>query len=296
MNTNQSNSHSINPLPFPTLSTFEEAFIETAPQRSKLDADDLIQINLEIPSAIATVIGALPAAKQLHERMTSLFTAAELAEIDALETYANALSYAHTACLAASQPPAPLQHLFERGGELLDLLVSDATALAKRSIIDSKVLDQLKGGTGYLNIAYDLGAIVHLMRANWSAICSRSAVSPDELEEAELLYQRITRAFAERERQSEAATAAASDRSRAYTLFVHAYDQLRRGAMFIRWKEDDADKFAPSLYAGRGGRPKVEVKPTPAPAPQSPAPAPAPAAPTVPSDPNLPGGSPFVHN
>jgi hypothetical protein len=289
MNTNQSNSQSTTESPFPTLSTFEAAFVETAPQRAKLDADDLLQINLEIPSAIATVIGTLPAAKQLRERMTSLFTASELAEIDALETYANALSYAHTAVLAASAPPAPLQHLFERGGELLDLLVSDATALAKREIIDRKVLAQLKGGTGYLNIAYDLGAIVHLMRVNWSAISLRSAVRLDELEEAELMYQRITRAFAERERQSEVATAAANDRSRAYTLLINAYDELRCGAMFVRRKEDDADKLVPSLYAGRGGRPKAEVKPKP-----TPTPTPTPSAPVT--DRNMPGGSPFAHH
>ncbi|MFS8069892.1 MAG: hypothetical protein ACMG6S_26300, partial [Byssovorax sp.] len=48
--------------------------------------------------------------------------------------------------------------------------------------------------------------------------------------------------------------AEAADRKlRAFTLFTNAYDQVRRGVMYLRWDEGDADSLAPSLYKGRGG-------------------------------------------
>ena len=46
----------------------------------------------------------------------------------------------------------------------------------------------------------------------------------------------------------------AERRSRAYTLFVRAYDQCRRAAAYLRWNEGDADEFAPSLFTSRGPR------------------------------------------
>jgi hypothetical protein len=240
----------------------------------------------------------------LRDQFVKLFTPAELAELDAIPTYADALSFAHTAVLAASQPLPPLHNLFARATELRDLLMSDATALANRGIIDAKVIADLKGGTGYLAVAYDLGAIVHLLRERWSDVSKRSAISELDVKEAENLYEQVTRAFAERERQSDAVTAATADRARAYTLFVNAYDQLRRAAMFVRWQQGDADKFVPSLYAGRGGRGNVVKAPVQtttateavakagaAGAGAAPA-APAPAV-EAPSEPGMPGGSPF---
>lgn len=240
--------------------TFEAAFKSTARARAKLEPTALVPINLEIPSAIATVMASLPRARTLHAQMVTLFTAAEVAELDALETYADALAFAHTAFLAASQPAPPLHQLFVRATELRDTLLSDATALANRGLLDGRVLSELKGGTGYLAVAYDLGAIVRLMRSRWSEIGARTAVTEAELSEAEGIYEQVTRAFAARERQSDAANAASLERARAFTLFFNAYDQLRRAASFLRWKEEDADKFVPSLYAGRGGRGSSSAK------------------------------------
>ena len=60
--------------------------------------------------------------------------------------------------------------------------------------------------------------------------------------------------YAERSRQSLHVADAADDRQRAFTLLVKAYDQVRRAATFVRWENDDVEKYAPSLWAGRGGR------------------------------------------
>jgi len=36
---------------------------------------------------------------------------------------------------------------------------------------------------------------------------------------------------------------------------------VRRAVSYLRWNEGDVDDIAPSLFQGRGGRPKPEVPP-----------------------------------
>ncbi len=277
--------------------------MRTAAERAALRPADLLAINLDIPSAIATVIGALPRMKTFREAFVTALPNFDMAAFDALETYADALAYAHTAFLAASEPTADLPALLERATDMRDQLVSDATALARRGIVDAKRLADLKGGTGYLAIAYDLGALVRMIRERWSEISTKSAIQSFELDEAESLYEQITRAYGTRTRQSTAAAAQADDRQRAYTLFVKAYDQARRAIQYVRWEEGDADKIVPSLYAGRGGRGSSDTKAPanggqagggnppvePVDEPTKPVTPP----PVEPVDPGMPGGSPF---
>jgi hypothetical protein len=108
---------------------------------------------------------------------------------------------------------------------------------------------------------------------------SRSGVQDAELEPADKLAQRIVRVVGLRE-QCPAMVAAATDlRLRAFTLLFRTYDNVRRAVTFQRWSGGEADKIAPSLYAGRSnGRRRAEPPVTDVPPP---APAPVPGAPGV---------------
>ena len=96
--------------------------------------------------------------------------------------------------------------------------------------------------------------------------------------------------------------AAAQARQRTYTLLAKAYNQVRRAVCFLRRDEGDADAVAPSLYAGRGGRKKVQSELAADAAPSAAFPAASAAASsvvaatttaTVPV--GLPGADPFIH-
>ena len=139
---------------------------------------------------------------------------------------------------------------------LRNQLLSDAAALVKRGLLDGSRLRQIKGGTGYLNTAMDLGVLAHVLGEAWSAIASKSAVQASELDEAERLYQQLMNAYALRNQRSSSVAAATDDRQRAYTLLVRAYDQARRAMTYLRWAENDADTLVPSLWRDRGGRGK----------------------------------------
>lgn len=49
-------------------------------------------------------------------------------------------------------------------------------------------------------------------------------------------------------------TDAALQRSKAFTLFLSAYEEARHAVSYLRRHGGDASAIAPSLYAGRGGR------------------------------------------
>jgi hypothetical protein len=275
---------------------FQTAFEKSAAHRAALAEESLTTINLDVPTTVTAVIGSCARLNTLRKDIVANIPSFDVTQLDNLETYAEALSYAQTAYLAASTPGEPLPAIGERASQFREQLLSDSNALARRGLLDGKRLADLKGGTGYLNIASDVGVLVRMLRERWSEVASKSAILPAELDEAEQLSEQITIAYAERTRQSVQVTKAADDRQRAYTLLLEAYDQARRAVIYVRWDQDDADKIAPSLWAGRGGRGSSAVAPAASADPQpvaSPAAAPA-AAPANPVAPGLPGGSPFT--
>ncbi|RYZ58196.1 MAG: hypothetical protein EOP08_16455 [Proteobacteria bacterium] len=115
-------------------------------------------------------------------------------------------------------------------------------------------LDELKGGNGYLNVVSDLGVLSRMLRARWDAVQGRTAVQESELAEAQQLVETITVAHATRARASDEKSAAGSDRQRAYTLLVMAYEEARRATRWLRHYEDDVDTYLPSLWSGRSAK------------------------------------------
>jgi hypothetical protein len=82
------------------------------------------------------------------------------------------------------------------------------------------------------------------------------------------------RAIGEKEQAPAVVADASARRARAFTLFVRAYDQVRRAVTYLRWEDDDADLIAPSLYRGRGAaKPKADGDVAPAPSADKTAPA-----------------------
>jgi hypothetical protein len=280
---------------------FHTAYDATAKDRAAIEASEVLIVNLDIQQAITTVLGALPRIKVLRPEIVAL-PQFEVGPFDAIEAYARALAYAQTVYLAASTTQEALPALVERAVGIRDLLVSDATALARRGLLDSKRLADLKGGAGYLNVASDLGVLVRMLRERWSEVATKSAIQVAELDEAEQIFEHITLAVAERTQQSTRAVAASDDRQRAFTLLIKAYDQARRAVTYLRWDHHDIDKIAPSLWAGRGGRSASNGGKNDRNEPPVDNAAPAPGAPEAPNGvspapytPGLPGGSPFAN-
>ncbi|HEY3497821.1 MAG TPA: hypothetical protein VGK73_24150, partial [Polyangiaceae bacterium] len=227
----------------------------------------------------------------------------DLARFDKLRDYALAVGHAHAMYRAAAGPNGGLAELAEEVMELRDMLQADATALAKRRILDENQVSKLRGGSGYKTVAFEVVGLVGLLRERWNDVKNRSALQPEELEHAGRRAQELVTAVGLREQSPAMISAAAATRQRAYTLFFRAYEDVRRALSYLRWHENGGDSIAPSLFVGRGGRTvsdevttseTVQSNPPPANVPSQVVPA-ANAVP-LPAAAGLPGSSPFTRS
>lgn len=281
----------------------DAAYEQAIPDALALPGDHLTAINIDIPTAIITVIGALPRLKacHMHAQQLPLF---EFAAFEKLPGYALALASAQARYVSATTPPEQLPTLLAAATEKRDVFLADAQALVARGLLNAESLKEYKGMHGYRNVAFDLMGVVQLLKTAWPSIKGRTGLENEELVEANKLALRLVSALAHREQSPEQVAAASDMRQRIFTLFTQAYEQVRRAVMFLRWDHDDADSIAPSLYAGRPNsnisrKSNAEQKPTATPIPVAVAgeSSPAAALPNAPKVPvGMPGSDPFMHS
>jgi hypothetical protein len=240
----------------------EYSYQKVLPRLKELEPQEFVQGNVDVVAAALTAIGALPQIIQLKDRMEKETPEVSLENVEWLKDYALAVIYSQTEYATACRPLDDLCALLDEATDLRKNLRADAMALVERGFINAEALRDYKGLNGYRNVGVDLQILSTVMRKNWANIQGKCATDVAELEHAEKVAMRMMSVVAIRQ-QSPARVAAATEmRARAFTLFSRAYDQVRRTVIFLRWDEDDADAFAPSLYAGRGGRGKpAEAKP-----------------------------------
>lgn len=273
-----------------------EALVKVRPEMAALEQKDLLQIQVDPMTAVTTARGALAQIRAFRSLLLQL-PEFEIKNLDNLELYASATIQTQSVFLGASAPPEHFQELVAEATELRELLLSDATALAHRGIINGSRLGDLKGAVGYRNVASDLLTLGNMIRADWSRVAAKSGVTEAELDRAEVVGDQLLNDIGVKQLAPAAIAAVALERQQAYTLFMNAYDQVRRAIGFVRWNEDDADVIAPSLFAGRKRKPHTDAEPTPNVEPAAPkvdASEPTVAAATKPAE-GLPGADPFIH-
>lgn len=284
---------------------FRSAYEATAAARAALNKELLVQVNLDPREVARSVFSVVTGLGAMRTRLATL-PEFDIANVDKLATYANGLGYAQTLYETTAAPQEDLEKYLEEASRRRELLLADAQSLAKHGLIAGSQLDELKGLTGYANVGGDLGILVRVFRGAWDRIASKTPVTIEDLDKAEGLSEYLLRSTVQRAKQPELVAAAAEDRQRAFTLVLRAYDEVRRGITYLRWHEEDVERIAPSLWAGRGTRtdrqkPGDPASPSATPA-TNPAPAPAPvqAAPAAASAPKpgvgMPGSSPYSDN
>ena len=236
-----------------TSSPLSGALAQVLPELMQIPVAALRSINLDIPSAVVTVMGVLPELRAQRAAIVAVLGEQHAEPIDKIEVYGQAALQAdadHTISIT----PAPVAALSAEVVETIEVLRADAVAHVKRKHIEPGALAELRGGVGFSNQVFDLVQLIAVFRKYWATLAPVTRVTLAELDAAEQLAKRFVDALGERE-QGPAATSASADlQKRAYTKFVDTYDLIRRAIAFLRWTQGDADTIAPSLWAGRGGR------------------------------------------
>lgn len=230
---------------------YSVAYEKTLPATEVIPSDELATINVDIAGAVTLALGTLKRVMQFRDRAAAL-PEFDVASFDELEQHALAMGHAHTLYLGVSAAPEALLELNEEGMKLRGVLYADASALAARKLISGDRIDAMKANVGYQNLAFDLMALAQVLRGSWDKISSKTAVTTDDLDRAELIGDQLMNALSDRAVSPQSVGEVAVQRQRNFTLLARTYDQVRRAVMFLRWEEGDLDTLAPSLYAGRG--------------------------------------------
>jgi hypothetical protein len=232
------------------------AYAQAEPELQKLEPHQLVQININIPTAVSIALGALPNLAPLRPALVKDLPNHPMRFFDKLETYALAAWYAHLLALPVGSESNPVRPLLDEAIALRATLLRDADALAGRGLLDPEVVRDIRAGQGNVDTANDLVALSAAFTMNWATIQGRTAATSEEIKRAGDLGPMLLAALGVRELGSEPAPVedAADRRLRAFSLFVRAYDSVRRAVSYLRWEEGDAEALAPSLYRGRGGR------------------------------------------
>jgi hypothetical protein len=268
------------------------ALEQVRPEFAGLVPEQLAAITTE-PIMAASVARAATPRVMVYRVEIEKLPGFQILNLDKLELYALALLQANADYLATSAPPQHLQQLVDRGTVVRQTLLSDVMPFVNRGIIKGDQLDSLKGPVGHVNLASDLFVLVSAFRSSWDKIAGKTSVTADELADAQLLAENLTKDIGEKKFSPAVIASAALERQQAFTLLTRAYDQVRRAITYLRWDEDDIDTIAPSLFAGRKRKSDVTVDSTPAVEPTV-----AKAAPEVEATKpavGLPGADPFIH-
>jgi hypothetical protein len=249
------------------IAEFEKSYERVEARAKALEKNALLLANVDIQVAATVALGVarhvrgskrlLAGFKKLAE--TGLFPAACLEDT---EDTARAAWYArHQFLLFTSldQPPGELaRDGFALRARMLRVieynLEEDADVVARVATI--------RQGGGYLDLANDLVAIAGIYKTRKKELSlDRKRYAPEDSKSAEAIAARLLAHLGTADRKK---TDWAEMQGRCWTLLQGAYDQLRRGGLFLTWNTEEERHF-PSLIAASRSQTPPAGKPQPSP-------------------------------
>ncbi len=236
----------------------EAAYNALLPEITSVSETALIPINIDVMTAVTTVLGALPEIEALRSDIDAAFRNFDFAELEKLEQYAQALSYSHVRWRGFTMPKTAVAEQAAELSAIRDRLLLDANALAARGWIEGERLKDCKMVSGYRPIASDVLTIVTLIKDRWASVEGRTALTLAELNGYGKRAFEFLEAVGLKDQGPALVGDAAVIRQKAFYLFVRAYERVRRAVLYVRADDGDGDEIAPSLYAGRNNRKPAE--------------------------------------
>lgn len=227
------------------------AYEECLPAMRELTDDEIMRVNLDVPTCIATGLASVRKLRPLHAEIAEI-EQVDMTRIEELEHYTLALLYAHASHITQVDDLDELQHAVAQARQMRGLLRGELDNLARHGVLKPTGLTRRSNERSHCQLALELLGLSSILRKAWPALAGKSPVELSQLDQAEALARRILRAPGSDRRKQRRETT--EMRARAFTLFVRAYDEARRAVTFLRWHSNDAATIVPSLYAARRRR------------------------------------------
>ena len=229
----------------------DAAFDRVLPEMKALPDEKVRSVNVDVPTVVSRVLGAVIKVVAMRPEILRDAPGVDLTLIDKLQDYARALQEAHVRYISVGRPPNDLHALAETAEASRRALRVDSTVLVRRGLVDPARLSCCEGLPGYRNVATELMVFATVLLEAWPKIQGKCCTSEEALHQATAVANALLAHVGQREQSPEERAEAADVRARAFTLLVDAYDEARRAISFLRWRQGDVEKVAPSLFGGR---------------------------------------------
>lgn len=246
------------PAPCESKTPFEQSYDRVRAEIMAVPDLALTNINVDIPSAIATVLANATTIAGLRDTIAQDLPSTDLTRFDRLLDYAQALAYLQTDYMHVEATVKALPGMYEEALKFRETVLSVGKVLTKLQLIESSVFEEAGSVQGHRNVGYELGNLCMRLLERYPSIAGRSALTEEQLVRGKTLASKLLTTAAERDASRVRSGVVAKERHRAYTLLAGAYNEVRRAVVYLRWNEGDADTLAPSFYAGRGSGKKSD--------------------------------------
>ena len=237
-------------------------------------------MRLGASAAAGIAEGALPRILTQRAAVAAEFGEARAAYIDGLPSLVNETQDAFLGVTMVEAGGSVVALHSEVAG-FHALLLSDADGLVLRKLLDPKLVEPCRPAQGYLTTVSSTLLTVKLFREQWEKIKERAPTEKADLDLAESKALELRQRLHEGELGTDRIIAM-EKRAKLLAVLVRQYGEVRRMIGFVRYWDDDADTFAPSLWSGRRGKKRAlgandgadddveKDQPTPVPLPAGP--------------------------
>ena len=231
-----------------------KAYESSLPEILGLPKDEIQAVNTDVIRAVGRVRVTCERVQGLRAEVVTKLNDFDLKLWDNLETYSFALLHANTVWDIARKTMADLDALTQQARKQFELLYAVVQVLVNRGLVKPFHLKVAKKRRGRLRFAYGLLGLVEVLREAWPRVAHKTGLTESELTHAEALGEQLSRGVALQNSPIEQLKKLAELRDRAFTVLVRAYGQVRHALQYLRRENNDAERYAPSLYGGRRSR------------------------------------------
>jgi hypothetical protein len=237
--------------------TAPAAFASVRAEIEAVPASAILRTNLGMERAARRGLAIAERLVPLHPALAVL-PGLDVGAVQAMPTYALAVLHAHDLATEGGRAATQLTVLLEEATPLRELMLRSAELLALAGYVSAERVAAIRSGQGHADTAADLQALGRLYHEQWNRVRDKVLVTRDMIERAMTLSAELNAVLGAREIADEDPLLEPSDpshvRAQAFTLFLHAYDECRRGVTYLRWHHGDAAAIVPSLYPRRPRR------------------------------------------
>jgi hypothetical protein len=244
----------------------KQAYLALSEERAALRESELLVLNLDVVRVVTTLLGVLPRLEALAPRLAQCLPELDQVQFGKLRLYTYGLLQAEALRRAAFNPGRELPALTREAVALRRDLLVHVRPLVLHGLIDASRLANLRQTTRYEVLVFDLHVLALVLREAWPRLAGKTALTPEMIARADELAVQIGATCRTRPEPGPEEHAVDQVR-RSFTLLMRAYDEARHGVLYLRRREGDAERFAPSLYRRHKKRAKNRSAPE---APQAP--------------------------